>query len=132
MRRFRIPVLWARQASPSSRVSERLVAERAVCGGTSTQVTRKPKAPPAGIQGGSRRRFRPLVQRRSRCFIELDLLDAEDPAPLRLITQTVLERLLRVSLGKVNVDGLGISGLNERIQTHQVESTRLIPVEQPF
>jgi hypothetical protein len=38
---------------------------------------------------------------------------------LRFIPQTVLERALSVVLAEVDVDRLGIIGLDERVQTHR-------------
>jgi len=47
---------------------------------------------------------------------ELDLGHLEAAAPVRLVPEAVLERPLRVLLAEVDVDRLGVAGLDERIQ----------------
>jgi hypothetical protein len=51
---------------------------------------------------------------------ELDRLDAQHPAPTRLIPEAILERLLGVLIAEVDVDRFGIAGLNERVKAHGV------------
>jgi hypothetical protein len=51
---------------------------------------------------------------------ELDGLDTQQPTPLRLIPETVLQRPLRILLAQVHVDRFGIAGLDKRVQAHRV------------
>jgi hypothetical protein len=44
--------------------------------------------------------------------VELDRLDTEKATPLRLIPETVLERLVCVLFAEVDVDRFGIVGLD--------------------
>jgi hypothetical protein len=52
-------------------------------------------------------------------FGNVELVDSKETLPLRFIPQTVLERPLCVVLAEVDVDRLGIIGLDERVQTHR-------------
>jgi hypothetical protein len=65
-----------------------------------------PTCPAAG-------RYFPLLSWRSLDVAENSIsLNAQQPAPSRLIPETVLERTLRVLLADVDVDRFGIAGLD--------------------
>jgi hypothetical protein len=57
----------------------------------------------------------PLAQRIGGAS-ELELLNTQQALPLRLIAQTIFERPFRVLPAQVDVDRLGVAGLDERVQ----------------
>jgi hypothetical protein len=50
--------------------------------------------------------------------VELDLLDPEQPSPLRLVAENLPEFPLSVLLAEVDVDRLPMARLDERVETH--------------
>jgi hypothetical protein len=49
---------------------------------------------------------------------KLDLLDTKQGPPIRLITETILERTLRLFSSKENVNRRGITSPDRRVQAH--------------
>jgi hypothetical protein len=47
--------------------------------------------------------------------VELDLLDPEQPSPLRLIAENLPEFTSRVLLAEVDIDRLPMASLDERV-----------------
>ena len=52
-------------------------------------------------------------------LVELDLLDPEQPSPLRLIAENLPEFKSRVLLAEVDIDRLPMASLDERVETHR-------------
>ena len=56
--------------------------------------------------------------RRTVSFVELDRLDVQGADPVRLVCESIPQRLARVLLAEKQVDGLRVTEFDERIDTH--------------